>query len=266
MMNQLLLFLLLFNLNSLIAQKSDSIDHKLYQDYKFEKDSLVFSNGITPNEFYVTAIPKKFELNYSYHAFTEQNDGSYNTLFHWSVPIKIYLDKSIPQTIREDFKQFVMFLPKIERLSVAVVNNKNDANYYILPVSEPINATADDFFKGITCITMPDAADKLYFGRLIYNPEQFNNPVILTTKLKQFFFSSLGNFNFSRYLNQNSLLELNYEDTRTISKYDYMLLFYHYGLYNKNSIGYPEYKKLLQKIDTTTFTNVNGRINIKLQQ
>lgn len=265
-MKQFLLLLLLFNINPLIAQKSDSVKHKLYQDYKFEEDTLVFTDGITPDEFYLINIPKTFERNYSYHAFTEQNDGSYNTLLHWSVPIKIYLDKSIPESTREEFKQFVLFLPKIERLSVSVVSNKNDANYYILPVSEPINPTEDDFFKGITCSTMPDAADKLYFGRLFYNPAQFNNPAILTTKLKQFFFSSLGNFNFSRNLNQNSLLELNYVNAKTISKYDYMLLFYHYALYNKNSIGYPQYKKLLQKINTTTFTNVNGRINIKLQQ
>ncbi|ESU18718.1 hypothetical protein FCR2A7T_21210 [Flavobacterium cauense R2A-7] len=263
-MNRLLLILLLFNLNSLIAQKGDSITQKLYQDYKFEKDSLFFFNGITSNEFSAIIIPKKIERQYSYHVFTEQNDGSYNKLLHWSVPIKIFLDKSIPETIREDFKQFVMFLPKIERLSVSIVGNKNDANYYIVPVSRPINPTEDDFFKGITSVTMADDSEKLYFGRLTFNPNQFNNPVILMTRLKQFFFSSLGNFNFSRSLNQNSLLALNYMDTRTISKYDYMLLFYHYSLYNKNPIGYPEYKKLMQKINTTTFTNLNGRINIKL--
>ncbi|WP_035677797.1 hypothetical protein [Flavobacterium limnosediminis] len=262
-MKQILLLFFLIPVNILVAQKRE-LDNMLYQNYKYENDSLVLLDGIPSDEFSLVNIRKEFIYDYYCQAFTKLDNGDYSKLKHWSVPIKIYLDKSIDKTIREDFTQFVKFLPKIERLSVSIVSNKNDANYYVGPVTKHIAAYDDDFYTGITFSLLTDSSDKFYGGKLIFNPKQLKNDTDIKTKLRQYFFASLGSFGFWDEFEENSLLSKDYVNTRTISKYDYTFLYRHYTLYNKNPIGNPELNKLLEKIHTTTFTNVNGRLNLKL--
>ncbi|CAM3622648.1 hypothetical protein FSS13T_18260 [Flavobacterium saliperosum S13] len=262
-MKLFLFALLLLYAGSLNAQHHNS-ENRLYQDYAFTDDSLVMSGGVNPKEFSLLNLKKEFHYDYYRHIFTRVSSGDYSKTKHWSVPIKIYLDSKIPKDVQDDFIQFVTFLPKIEKLTISFVRNKKESNFYIYPVTEKLDDFELDFYKGITFSLLTDESNKFYGGRILFNPNQLKDNTVLKTKLRQFFFASLGNFCIRNELGTDSLLSENYQWSRTISNYDYTILRFHYGLYNKNAIGYPELKKLLQKIQSTTFTNTSGKFTLTL--
>lgn len=264
-MVKFLISICLLSINFLMAQNNKTTD-RIYQDFLFNNDSLVLSGGVNPKEFSLINIKKELYYDYYRHVFTKSSDGEYTYTGHWSVPIKIYMDKRIDKSIKEDFVRFALFLPKIERLSISFVTNKEDANYYIYPVNEALDEFELDFYKGITYRLISDSSNKYYGGRLFFNPEQLKDNNVIKTRLRQFFFSTLGGFCIRGELGEDSLLSENYVMSRTISEYDYTILRFHYGLYNENPLGYPELKKLLKKINTTTFTNVKGRLTLTLEE
>lgn len=258
------LFALLLLYTGFLNAQPDNSENRLYQDYSFENDSLVISGGVNPKEFSLLNLKKELHYDYYRHIFTRVSNGDYSKTKHWSVPIKIYLDSKVPKDVQEDFIQFVTFLPKFEKLTISFVSNKKDANFYIYPVTKKIDDFELDFYKGITFSLLTDESNKFYGGRILFNPNQLENNTVLKTKLRQFFFASLGSFCIRNELGTDSLLSENYQWSRTISKYDYTILRFHYGLYNKNPIGYLELKKLLQKIQNTTFTNTSGKFTLTL--
>lgn len=236
-----------------------------YQDFAIKNDSLLLTGGVDPLEFQLGNAPNDLLQEYKRHVFTVDENKNYTKARHWSVPIKIFIDKSIAKDIREEFAQFIIFLPKIERLSVSLVSSLKDANYFVTTSDKTIDPFDQDFYKGITYSLINDFSGKFYCARLFCNPVQMKDNKVTLIRLKQFFFASLGNFCIRMHLNGDSLLGEDYINARTISRYDYAMLRYHYSLYNKNAVGYEELKQLQQQLNTSTFTNSNGRFTLKLK-
>lgn len=231
-------------------------------------DSLQLVNGIHPDEYNLVYLKKEDRYQYYRHVFTKYNKetGNYDEMSHWAVPIKIYLDKNIDQDVKDDFIRFVKFLPRIERLDITFVNQKKESNYFIHATNMKIDPFEMDFYKGITYSLLTDSSKKFYSGQLTFNTGQLKDTETLKTRLKQFFFSSLGAFCILPELDKTSILSEKYQPVRVISKSDSILLQSHYGMYNQNPIGYRELKKLFEQIQNTTFTNATGNFTLKTRQ
>lgn len=185
--------------------------------------------------------------------FSNSKSKTVHYLKQWSTPIVIYIDKNLPKTIREKFKDFYAQLKNIPNLNITFTNNFDRANYYIKTTSKEVNGYSEDYefrsekarensiLTGANYNLYKDKNEKHYAGILKIKISNSKSNEMRLKQLKQLFFMSLGQFSTGLSVPKNSLLHRSYDNSDTIISHDLDYLKLHYGtIYS-------------QKIDGTTF-------------
>ena len=198
---------------------------------------------------------------YQYVVFCNSTETSKTVFEHkqWNDTIVVYLDSELPKEVKKAFKTFFINLNKyeIKNLNITFTNALEKANFYIKISSDSIYTYGEDYIfnkniakedaitTGATYNLLTDKNNKFYSGVLSVNPLQSNTNEKLLKQLKQLFFISLGQFQFSSYIGKGSLLSKDYNNTNTISVKDIELLRIHYGTIYDQKINGTTFKKLL---------------------
>lgn len=274
-MNKIYFFvvLLFFNLN---ATSQTDVDLGLNMKKKFvslktidlEERALIMDFFITDNDTLVSIKDKltKKELDLFCECYTNDSltkkynlsvfidtwkDGKYLSNYQWTSKINVYFDKQIPIKVKKDFISFFEPLNNIDNLEIDFVKKKENANYLIktsdtLIPNNPKYGEAYNLSKA-TYNMLTDKNKKFYGGEIIIDLDRLNDKSLLLPKLKQLFFTSLGQFATLKHFTKTSLLSIKYEDDKEISDEDIQLLKMHYIKIFDEPFTLMEFYKLTSK-------------------
>lgn len=232
------------------------------------KDTLILTKRHIPKfvypEFSSETITKNFKFVYPSVAF-----GSLNTKRHtkknfplrqWNEPIKVFIDKSFPKKSKTDIEKFINIFSnlKIPNLKIELVKKKSVANYYITTTNEEIGVLLDEkkldqYYGDVVKNRYKDNAkyylttdnnEKIYTCVLKVNLETFEKDKNILTKVKMFFFSTLGGFHPLLYNNKKSLLHPKYINNDTISSFDINVLRTHYNYIYPYKVDFNLFKQI----------------------
>lgn len=154
----------------------------------------------------------------------------------WNSEILVYIDKSIPKTTRKAFKSFFSQIDSIENFKISFSKSISKANYLIkvsdtiIPNYKSKKREYDDNYpisKGVYKALI-DSNDKIYTCATYIDKSIIKNKKLSLKKLKQLFFFSLGQFTYRKSFPKESLLNLDYKESKKVSEFDINLLKLHY--------------------------------------
>ncbi|TYB76393.1 hypothetical protein [Bizionia myxarmorum] len=180
-------------------------------------------------------------------------------LMQWSVPIVIYMDKDIPKDVQDDFKNFIskLQMDNIKHLDISFTKRFKNSNYHIKSTETAVNGydknyefdseedRLNDLLTGSTYKLVTDGNNKFYGGVLQIHLKSFQTNDDVTKRLKQLFYKSLGNFVADNYIETNSLLHNDYDNSAEILDFDLNILKIHYSLIYDQRIYLADFRNLL---------------------
>ncbi len=234
------------------------------------KDTLILVKRHIPKfvypEFTTKEELRKFKYKYSYIAFNTfgRNFGKKNLAFkQWNIPIKVYVDKSFSKENQKILKKIIIKFSKlgIPNLSISLVKNKKNANYYITTTEEiletfdlkKLDQYTDEqlrnrYKNNAKYFLATDNYSKNYSCTLEVNTDTFDKKEMIAVKVKRLFFSSLGRFYFyTNILTKESLLSTKYVMIDDFSEFDMNVLKTHYNYIYPFKVDFNLFQQIEKK-------------------
>lgn len=170
---------------------------------------------------------------------------------YWKEGLRIYLSKSIFGKPKREFKRFAKEIGEVsDSLKVSFVSKVEESNYIIYAQgdfeyeSSLINQKYSDFYL------FWNGKNQIYKCALKVNKKQMFNNELLTYKLKELFFKSLGYFSLSDELSCDNYFSNCFSKNKKLSRLDKALLKYHYsyGICKGTTLSvFEEQQQLMKK-------------------
>jgi hypothetical protein len=239
--------------NKIVHRKFTKLSEykELYGSNFTKQDSLsfVFVNNDTliplpekyNNVLHITVPyePKDEEFLKIYKDIVYKKSSQFDTLNrkilymkYWKKPIKIFFTENVSDYIKNDLKTFTNNLSsKIDSLSIAYVNNIEDANYIIYNYESEKDVKYEEKIKGNSTNYYEwwNKNKQITRCKLQINESYYDDKNYFISTIKYLFINSLGNFNYTYLLPSNSYFSAVPSRTKEFTDYDFEILKYHYS-------------------------------------
>lgn len=255
-----IIFLLLFSAYYTSAQESDSDKFKRYISTDLTKESdntelLILKNDtlirsdrtfgiVADNKIYQDDFIYAKYLQYAYSYSGKNSKPSTKSIFQWKEKVRVYVDKSLPSTLRKKFQNHVeSTYTDIPNLEIEFTRKKSestiammitqDSVYGIKPGSKNYNYYLKQFpdglpFDHIKSFPWVGYDGEKYQCLVKINYAAIANDLVTLKKMKHQFYHVITGFRTSTYGNVSSLNTYGYEHTDEVVSMDIELLKMHY--------------------------------------